>query len=132
MTDREVIGILGLAAVFVLLMLRIPVGLAMTAVGIGGSYALSVVAPHLRFEPYLRQFKTLLWNTVASYDLSVVPLFILMGFLAAHAHLSRDLFQGVRALLGRLKGGVAMAVVLTLFLAAAVAGAVFFIIQNQG
>jgi tripartite ATP-independent transporter DctM subunit len=111
MTEREIIGILGLAAVFVLLMLRIPVGLAMTAVGIGGSYALSVVAPHLRFEPYLRQFKTLLWNTVANYDLSVVPLFILMGFLAAHANLSRDLFQGVRALLGRLRGGVAMAAI---------------------
>jgi tripartite ATP-independent transporter DctM subunit len=111
MTEREVVGILGLAAVFVLLMLRVPVGLAMTAVGIGGSYALSVVAPHLRFEPYLRQFNTLLWNTVANYDLSVVPLFILMGFLAAHANLSRDLFQGVRALLGRLRGGVAMAAI---------------------
>jgi len=111
MTEREIIGIAGLLAVFVLLMLRVPVGLAMTAVGIGGSYALSVVAPHLRFEPYLRQFKTLLWNTVANYDLSVVPLFILMGFLAAHANLSRDLFQGFRALLGRLKGGVAMAAI---------------------
>jgi tripartite ATP-independent transporter DctM subunit len=111
MTEREIIGILGLVAVFVLLMLRIPVGLAMTTVGIGGSYALSVVAPHLRFEPYLRQFKTLLWNTVANYDLSVVPLFVLMGFLAAHANLSRDLFQGVNALLGRLRGGVAMAAV---------------------
>ena len=72
---------------------------------------LSLAAPHLRFEPYLRQFKTLLWNTVANYDLSVVPLFILMGFLAAHANLSRDLFQGVNALIGRLRGGVAMAAV---------------------
>ncbi len=111
MTERELIGVLGLVVLFVLLMLRIPVSLAMTGVGIGGSYALSIVAPHLRFEPYLRQFKTLLWNTFAHYDLSVVPLFILMGFLAAHANLSRDLFQGVNALLGRLKGGVAMAAV---------------------
>ena len=111
MTEREIIGIVGLLMLFVLLMLRIPVGLAMTAVGIGGTYALSLAVPHLRFEPYLRQFKTLLWNTVANYDLSVVPLFVLMGFLAAHAHLSRDLFQGVNALLGRFRGGAAMAAV---------------------
>jgi tripartite ATP-independent transporter DctM subunit len=111
MTEREIIGIVGLLVLFVLLLLRIPVGLTMTTVGIGGSYVLSLAAPHLRFEPYLRQFKTLLWNTVANYDLSVVPLFVLMGFLAAHANLSRDLFQGVNALLGRLKGGVAMAAV---------------------
>ena len=111
MTERELIGLAGLVVLFVLLMLRVPVGLAMTGVGIGGSYVLSLVAPHLRFEPYLKQFKTLLWNTVANYDLSVVPLFVLMGFLAAHANLSRDLFQGINALLGRLKGGVAMAAV---------------------
>jgi tripartite ATP-independent transporter DctM subunit len=111
MTEREVVGVVGLVVLFLLLMLRIPVGLAMTAVGIGGSYVLSLVAPHLRFEPYLTQFKTLLWNLVANYDLSVVPLFVLMGFLAAHANLSRDLFQGVNALLGRLRGGVAMAAV---------------------
>ena len=86
MTEREIVGIVGLAVLFVLLMLRIPVGLAMVAVGIGGSYVLSLAAPHLRFEPYLRGFKTLLWNTVANYDLSVVPLFMLMGFLAAHAN----------------------------------------------
>ena len=111
MTEREIVGIVGLVVLFVLLMLRIPVGLTMIAVGIGGSYVLSLVAPHLRFEPYLRGFKTLLWNTVANYELSVVPLFVLMGFLAAHANLSRDLFQGVNALIGRLRGGVAMAAV---------------------
>lgn len=111
MSERELIGLAGLASLFILLGLRVPVGLAMTSVGIGGSYALSLVAPHLRFEPYLKQFKTLLWNTVANYDLSVVPLFVLMGFLAANAQLSRDLFQGVNALIGRFKGGVAMAAV---------------------
>ena len=64
------------------------------------SCALSIAAPFLRFEPYLRSFKTLLWNTVANYELSVVPLYVLMGYLAAHAHLSRDLFQGLNALTG--------------------------------
>lgn len=111
MGDRELIGVTGLALLFVLLALRIPVGLAMVAIGLGGNFALSLAVPYLRFEPYLRQFKTLLWNVVANYELSVVPLFILMGFLASHANLSRDLFQGLNALVGRLKGGVAMAAV---------------------
>ncbi len=111
MAERELIGVGGLVVLFVLLGLRVPVGLAMVAVGVGGNYVLSLVVPYLRFEPYLKQFKTLLWNGVANYDLSVVPLFILMGYLASHANLSRDLFQGVNALVGRLRGGVAMAAI---------------------
>ncbi len=111
MGERELVGILGLASLFLLLGLRMPIGMAMVAVGIGGNYVLSLVVPYLRFEPYLKQFKTLLWGTVANYDLSVVPLFVLMGFLAAHANLSRDLFQGLRALVGRVRGGVAMAAI---------------------
>lgn len=111
MLDRETIGVIGLVMLFLLLVLRVPVGLAMIAVGIGGNFVLSVVAPFLQFEPYLRQYKTLLWGTVANYDLSVVPLFILMGFLASHAKLSGDLFQGLNALVGRFRGGVAMAAI---------------------
>lgn len=111
MGERELIGLAGLLLLFLLLLLRLPVGLAMIGVGIGGNYALSLLLPHLRFEPYLKQFKTLLWNNVANYDLSVVPLFILMGFLASHANLSRDLFQGVKALIGRTRGGAAMAAI---------------------
>ncbi|MBB4286157.1 TRAP transporter large permease [Roseospira goensis] len=112
MGERELIGLLGLLVLFGLIALRLPVALAMVAVGIGGNYALSIVAPFLRFEPYLAQFKTLTWSVVSSYTLSVVPLFVLMGYLAAHAGLSRDLFQGLNALVGRLRGGVAMAAVL--------------------
>jgi len=112
MDERELIGLGGLAALFGLLALRIPVGVAMIIAGIGGNFALSVALPYLRFGPYLKQFKTLLWGGVANYELSVVPLFILMGYLASHANLSRDLFQGINALVGRLRGGVAMAAVI--------------------
>ena len=79
MIEIELIGVLGLAGLFFLLLLRVPVGLAMVLIGIGGNFALSLAVPYLRFEPYIKQFKTLLWNVVANYDLSVVPLFILMA-----------------------------------------------------
>ncbi|MEM9224301.1 MAG: TRAP transporter large permease [Pseudomonadota bacterium] len=111
MGERELIGLCGFIVLFALLALRVPVGLAMVLVGIGGNFALSIAAPFLRFEPFLRQFKTLLWGTVANYELSVVPLFILMGLLASHAGLSRDLFRGLNALIGRVQGGVAMAAI---------------------
>jgi tripartite ATP-independent transporter DctM subunit len=111
MGERELIGLAGLVVLFGLLALRVPVGLAMVGVGIGGSYTLSLVVPYLRFEPYLRQFKTLLWGQVANYELSVVPLFVLMGYLASQANLSRDLFEGIKALVGRFRGGVAMAAI---------------------
>ncbi|MEM7671004.1 MAG: TRAP transporter large permease, partial [Pseudomonadota bacterium] len=80
--------------------------------GILGTWVLSLVSPFIRFVPYLQQFKTALWNSVANYDLSVVPLFVLMGFLAAETGLSRDLFQGLSVLTRKIRGGVAMATVL--------------------
>src|SRR5699024_1197088 len=109
--DRELVGLAGLAVLFLMLVLRMPVGIAMILVGVGGNYALSLAAPFLRFEPWLAQFKTLTWSVMSSYDLSVVPLFILMGYLASEANLARDLFRGAAAALGRLRGGVAMAAV---------------------
>ena len=110
--EREIIGIYGLLALFVLIMLRIPVALAMFVTGVVGTWVLSLASPFIKFGPYLLQFKTALWNSVANYDLSVVPLFVLMGFLAAETGLSRDLFQGLSALTQKIRGGVAMATVL--------------------
>jgi tripartite ATP-independent transporter DctM subunit len=110
--ERELIGVYGLAALFVLIMLRIPVALAMLLTGVLGTFALSLASPFIKFGPYLLQFKTALWSSVANYDLSVVPLFVLMGFLAAETGLSRDLFQGLSALTRRIRGGVAMATIL--------------------
>ena len=111
MGDREIVGLVGLGAVFLLLALRIPVALAMMLVGIGGNFALAEVTGYLKFAPYIKQFKTLFFGSVANYDLSVVPLFILMGYLASETGISRDLFHGMRALVGRFRGGVAMAAV---------------------
>ncbi len=111
MLDPMTIGVIGLAVLFVLLLLRMPVGIAMIVVGIGGTWVLSHSVNYIRFVPYLKQFKSLLWENVANYDLSVVPLFVLMGYVAAEARLSTDLFKGLEALMSRLRGGVAMAAV---------------------
>ncbi|WP_417668034.1 TRAP transporter large permease [Roseibium sp.] len=111
MGEMELIGVAGLAVLFILLILRMPVGLAMLVVGIGGTFVLSQFASYIRFGPYMKQFKSLLWGNMANYDLSVVPLFVFMGFLASQANLSRDLFRGMSALMGRFRGGVAMSAI---------------------
>ncbi len=111
MSERELVGAAAVAVLFGLIALRIPVALAMIATSVGGAFVLSIVAPFLRFEPYLMQFSTSFWSIVTNYDLSVVPLFILMGFLASEARLSSDLFHGLNAIVGRLRGGVAIATI---------------------
>lgn len=111
MFDPTTVGILALVILFGLLLLRIPVGIAMILVGVGGTWVLSHAVSYVRFGPYLKQFKSLLWENVANYDLSVIPLFVLMGYVAAEARLSKDLFKGLEALFSRLRGGVAMAAV---------------------
>ncbi len=111
MSERELVGASAVAFLFFLIALRIPVALAMIATSIGGAFVLSIVAPFLRFEPYLLQFSTSFWSVVSNYDLSVVPLFILMGFLASEARLSYNLFRGFNAIIGRLRGGVAIATI---------------------
>lgn len=89
-----------------LIFLRIPIGLAMLAVGIGGSYLVTG-----SFNPVFAQFKNLTYSTFASYSLSVVPLFILMGQFATIGGMSKALFHAAQTWVGHRKGGVAIAAV---------------------
>ena len=61
--------------------------------------------------PIMSQVKTSAWHLFSSYSLSVIPLFLLMGNFATHAHMSKALFKFTGACLGHRKGGVAMAAV---------------------
>ena len=109
MIEKELIGLFGLAFFFILIFLRIPIAFAMIVTGITGNYFISLAAPYLKFEPYILQFKTLLWNSVANYDLAVIPLFIFMGYIVSNTSISRDLFTGIKAIVGKISGGTAMA-----------------------
>ncbi len=108
MAEKELIGLAGIVVFFLLLVLKARVAFAMVFVGIVGTYALSLSVSYIRFEPYIMQYKSLLWENLASYELSVIPLFILMGYLASHTKLAQDLFMGMNAILGRFRGGLAI------------------------
>ncbi len=103
--DQALLGVLGLLGLIFLIIIRIPIAYAMIIVG--GVGITLVNGPIL----VLNQLKTLAYGQFSIYSLSVVPVFILMGSLAAETGLSRALFRAANAYLGRLRGGTAMAAV---------------------
>jgi tripartite ATP-independent transporter DctM subunit len=101
----EVTGLVGFLALLVLLAMRVPVGIAMLAVSIGG-YAF-IVSP----DAALARLGSDAFTGAAIHSLSVIPLFVFMGLLLAHAMLGKDLYALLDALLWRLRGGLAMATI---------------------
>jgi len=98
-------GLVGLLALIALIAIRVPIAHAMILVGAIGIAVLS--GPAI----LLSQLKTLAYSQFSIYDLSVLPMFVLMGNIASRAGLSRDLFRAANAWLGWMRGGVAMAAI---------------------
>jgi C4-dicarboxylate transporter, DctM subunit len=99
----ELLGILSIIAIVVLAMLRVPVAIAMGVVGTIG-YAL-VDSP----GSALNRLGNTPFELAEGYALSVVPLFLLMGAVAARAGMSRDLFRAANGLFAGRRGTLAMA-----------------------
>ncbi|HAE47041.1 MAG: C4-dicarboxylate ABC transporter permease [Tistrella sp.] len=99
------IGVLGFVAVLVLGILRVPVAVAMAVVGLAGGAALGGL------DGILYLSGTLPYDAVSPYGLSVVPLFVMMGVFAGRAGLSRALYDVADLLVGRFRGGLAMATI---------------------
>ena len=93
-------------ALLLLILLRVPIGLSMLALGLVGSWLVYGSLP-----PLLNQMKTMAYGTFSSNSLSIVPLFLLMGQLAGLGGMSQALFKAAEAFLGHRKGGVAMAAI---------------------
>ncbi len=89
-----------------LIFVRVPIGLSMLVCGLGGAWMIYGNA-----APILNQLKQVTYTTFSNYNLSVIPLFLLMGQFAALGGLSQALFKAAEAWMGHRKGGVAMAAV---------------------
>jgi C4-dicarboxylate transporter, DctM subunit len=99
------IALLGFGVMLALMALRAPIGLSMLLVGAFGYMHLS--SPNAFFA----YMKTNAYHQFANYTLSVIPLFILMGALAERAGIAGNLFKAAERAFGRLRGGLAMAVI---------------------
>ncbi|MCW5770184.1 MAG: TRAP transporter large permease [Rhodospirillaceae bacterium] len=99
------IGAVGLGVLLLLIALRIPIAIAMASVGIVGGALIngwSSLAFIVGSQPFA---------TVFPYTLSVIPLFVMMGVFAAHAGLSRSLYEAIYSLIGHWRGGLALATI---------------------
>ena len=99
------IGLTGFVALLLVLAVRVPIGVGMLVVGVIGYASIAgsnALLNYLKAEMYWRY---------TSFDLSVVPLFIMMGHFAERAGLSQALFRAANVWVGRFRGGVAMAAI---------------------
>ncbi|PQO23257.1 C4-dicarboxylate ABC transporter permease [Rhodobacteraceae bacterium WD3A24] len=99
------IGLLGFAGLFALMGVGVPVGVAMLVTGFLGSLAIT----GLTSAAYTLSGQT--FASASMYELSVLPLFILMGNLASASGLSRDLYDAAYRWIGHVRGGLAGATV---------------------
>lgn len=99
------VGILGIVVMFALLAASMPVAFAMGVVGLLGFSV--IVSPQAAISMIAMD----LYDTLSSYNLTVIPLFVLMGQVALHAGVSRKLFDAAYHWVGFLPGGMAMATV---------------------
>jgi len=96
------IGGIGVFALFAMLLLRVPVWIALTLVGLVGNSVMLGVTPTFALAG------TVPFDVGSGYTLSVVPLFILMGEVASVTGLSSDLFKAARVILAGMRGALAV------------------------
>ena len=110
------IGVVGIAALVLLILLRIPVAVALGLVGFLGYGAIDGwTRASLMIGGVPIEFASM-------YTLSVVPLFTLMGAVAASAGLSADLFRASRVLFRGVRGSLSIASIFASALFGAVCG----------
>jgi tripartite ATP-independent transporter DctM subunit len=104
--ELSTIGILGILALLaVLFVLGMPVGLSMATVGFCGfAWVVSVPAA-------INMLGADIWNTFSKYGFTVIPLFILMGYLAFSAGIAERLFGSAYKWMGHWPGGLAIATI---------------------
>jgi len=98
-------AVIGFALLLILLAGSMPVGFVMATVGLIG-FAI-MVSPQAAFSMATID----LYTTFSDYNLTTIPLFVLMGQVAFHTGISRGLFNAAYHWMGRLPGGLAMSTV---------------------
>jgi tripartite ATP-independent transporter DctM subunit len=110
------IGFLGIGCVLLLILLRFHIGIAMGLVSLIG------IASILNVDAALGMISAVPFRYVGDWNLSAIPMFLLMGFIAGNTGLTDSLFSAMRILLSRLPGGLAIATVGASALFAAASG----------
>jgi tripartite ATP-independent transporter DctM subunit len=100
-----VIGLLGVVALLLLIFVRVPIAVALAITGLCGYAAID------GWSPALRMFGLVPYQLASAYSLSVIPLFILMGAVAARGNMATELFQACNAVFSGMRGALANATI---------------------
>ncbi len=104
--NTDIIAVIGFLVLFLLMLLRVPVGMAMGLVGITGYSWIAGAGPALKLVGLTSM------RTVTDYTFGVIPMFMLMGALVSVSGVSRELFKAANSMIGHLRGGLGVATVL--------------------
>jgi tripartite ATP-independent transporter DctM subunit len=103
--DTDVVATVGFVALFGLMLLRVPVGMAMGLVGVTGFGYIVGGTPAIKMVGQTSM------RTVTDFNFAVVPMFLLMGSFATTSGMSRELFRAANAFLGHRRGGLGIATI---------------------
>ena len=103
--SSDAIAVLGFVALFVLMLLRVPVGMAMGLVGVTGFAYL------VNGDAALKIIGHTSMRTVTDYTFGVIPMFLLMGAFVSNSGMSRELFRAANSFVGHLRGGLGIATI---------------------
>ncbi|MGB5986769.1 MAG: TRAP transporter large permease [Desulfobacterales bacterium] len=103
--DPQILGLAGIAVLFVLLFIGMPIGFALALVGFGGVSLMTDVS--VAMPTLVRSF----FGTFTTYSFTVIPLFVLMGELASASGLSQSIYDVADKWLRRLPGGLGVATI---------------------
>jgi len=99
------IGGLGVIFLLVLIFIRVPIAVALAVSGLLGYAAID------GWNPALKMFSLVPYQLASAYSLSVIPLFILMGTVAARGNMATELFQACNAVFSGVRGALANATI---------------------
>ncbi len=103
--SADAVSVLGFVALFALMLLRVPVGMAMALVGVTGYSYLVGSGPALKLIGQTSM------RTVTDYTFGVIPMFLLMGAFVSTSGISRELFRAANTFLGHRRGGLGVATI---------------------
>jgi C4-dicarboxylate transporter DctM subunit len=114
--NTDAVAIIGFVVLFILMLLRVPVGMAMGLVGVTGFGVIAGAGPALKLVGQTSM------RTVTDYTFGVIPMFLLMGAFVSASGMSRELFRAANTVVGHLRGGLGLATIAACAAFAAISG----------
>jgi C4-dicarboxylate transporter DctM subunit len=114
--STDAVAIIGFLALFALMLMRVPVGMALGLVGVSGFAYLVNGDAALKIVGHTSM------RTVTDYNFGVIPMFLLMGAFVTNSGMSRELFRAANGFLGHRRGGLGVATIASCAGFAAISG----------